>query len=114
MMLLALVLTKAVRPKPISSAVDILNRWLKMASCSKSMRFPIYALSSRKHMRGTAFGVYDVAIGIGTFVASAGAGALWVAGGASMTFWFSACVATAAAVMLSLRRLPRTTTRPYS
>ena len=60
-------------------------------------------------MRGTAFGIYDVAVGIGTFVASAGAGALWMAGGPSMAFGFSACVAAAAALMLLLRPLPRPT-----
>ena len=62
-------------------------------------------------MRGTAFGIYDVAVGIGTFVASAGAGALWMAGGPSMAFGFSACVATAATLMLLLRPLPQTMTR---
>ena len=61
-------------------------------------------------LRGTAFGIYDVAIGVGTFIASAGAGALWMAGGPSIAFSFSACVATAAALMLVLRPLPPTTT----
>ena len=37
-------------------------------------------------LRGTAFGIYDVAIGVGTFVASAGAGVLWTAGGPSVAF----------------------------
>jgi MFS family permease len=60
-------------------------------------------------LRGTAFGIYDVAIGVGTFIASAGAGALWMAGGPSIAFSFSACVATAAALMLLLQPLPRTT-----
>jgi MFS family permease len=60
-------------------------------------------------LRGTAFGIYDVAVGVGTFIASAGAGALWMAGGPSMAFGFSACAATAAALMLLLRPLPRTT-----
>ena len=59
-------------------------------------------------LRGTAFGVYDVAIGLGTFVASAGAGALWMAGGPSIAFSVSACVATAAALMLVIRPLPQT------
>ena len=62
-------------------------------------------------MRGTAFGIYDVAVGIGTFIASAGAGALWMAGGPSTAFGFSACVAAAAALMLLLRPLLRTTNR---
>jgi sugar phosphate permease len=60
-------------------------------------------------MRGTAFGIYDVAVGVGTFIASAGAGALWMAGGPSIAFGFSACAATAAGLMLLLRPLPRTT-----
>ncbi len=60
-------------------------------------------------MRGAAFGIYDVAIGVGTFVASAMAGALWMAGGPTLTFGFSACVAVAAAFMLILRPLPQTT-----
>ena len=58
-------------------------------------------------LRGTAFGIYDVAIGIGTFVASAGAGVLWMVGGPSMAFAFSACVAIAAILMLLLRSLPQ-------
>ena len=60
-------------------------------------------------LRGTAFGIYDVAIGVGTFVASAGAGVLWMAGGPSLAFAFSACVAIAAILMLLLRSLPRAT-----
>lgn len=59
------------------------------------------------HLRGTAFGIYDVAIGVGTFVASAGAGVLWMAGGPSMAFAFSACVGIAAILMLLLRSLPQ-------
>ena len=61
-------------------------------------------------LRGTAFGVYDVAIGVGTFVASAGVGALWMAGGPSIAFSVSAFAATAAALMLVIRPLPQTTT----
>jgi sugar phosphate permease len=63
---------------------------------------------SPDRLRGTAFGVYDVAVGVGTFVASAGADALWMAGGPSMAFGFSAFVATAAALMVVLRPLPQT------
>jgi MFS family permease len=61
-------------------------------------------------LRGTAFGIYDFAIGIGTFIASAGAGALWMAGGPSMAFGFSAGIATVAAFMMMLRPLPQTIT----
>jgi MFS family permease len=52
------------------------------------------------HLRGTAFGIYDVAIGVGTFAASSGAGALWMLAGPSAAFAASAAVAVAAAVML--------------
>ena len=61
-------------------------------------------------LRGTAFGIYDVAIGVGTFVASAGAGVLWMAGGPSVAFGVSACIAIAATFMLLLRPLPKTMT----
>jgi MFS family permease len=61
-------------------------------------------------LRGTAFGAYDVAIGFSTFIASAWTGALWMAGGPSIAFGFSACVAIAAALMLVLRPLPQTMT----
>jgi MFS family permease len=58
-------------------------------------------------LRGTAFGIYDIAIGVGTFVASAGIGALWMAGGPSLAFAFSACVAIVAILMLLLHSLPQ-------
>ena len=60
-----------------------------------------------ERLRGTAFGLYDIAIGLGTFIASAAAGALWMAGGPSLAFGFSACVAISAALLLMLRQLPQ-------
>jgi MFS family permease len=63
------------------------------------------------HRRGTAFGIFDVAIGIGTFVASAAAGLLWTIGGPSMAFGFSACIAIAATCMLLLRPIDNSTAR---
>jgi MFS family permease len=62
------------------------------------------------HLRGTAFGIYDFAVGVGAFVASAGAGALWMAGGPSIAFGVSACVAILAGLMLALRPLSQTVT----
>jgi len=64
-------------------------------------------------LRGTAFGIYDVAIGVGTFVASAGAGVLWMAGGPSVAFGVGACIAMATTFMLLLRPLPKTTTTAF-
>ena len=56
-----------------------------------------------ERQRGTAFGIYDVAVGAGTLLASAGAGALWAVGGPALAFSISACTATAAALMLAIR-----------
>ncbi len=67
---------------------------------------------SPDRLRGTAFGIYDVAVGVGTFAASAGAGVLWMVGGPSMAFVFSACVAVLALLMLLLRRSSQTITKP--
>jgi MFS family permease len=57
-------------------------------------------------LRGTAFGVYDLAIGIATFAASAAAGVLWTVAGPAAAFGVSACVAAIAALVLLLRPLP--------
>ena len=60
------------------------------------------------HLRGTAFGIYDFAIGVAAFISSAGAGALWMAGGPSIVFGVSASVTVLAGLMLVLWPLPRT------
>lgn len=59
-----------------------------------------------EHLRGTAFGIYEVAIGVTTFFASAGAGLFWMAGGAAAAYGVSALVAAGAALMLRRRPLP--------
>ncbi len=59
------------------------------------------------HLRGTAFGIYDVAVGFATLAASAGAGALWTAAGPAAAFGASAAIAIAVAFMLLLRPLPK-------
>jgi len=57
-------------------------------------------------LRGTAFGIYDVAIGVTTFVASSGAGVLWTVGGPTLAFGISACVGGLAGLLLLLRPFP--------
>jgi MFS family permease len=59
------------------------------------------------HLRGTAFGLYEIAIGITAFAASAGGGALWTGGGAAAGYGVSAIVAAVAA--LTLLRWPLVT-----
>jgi hypothetical protein len=59
--------------------------------------------SAPDHLRGTAFGIYDVAVGITAFVASAGAGALWTISGPVLAFGASACIAAVAIFMLLIQ-----------
>ncbi len=54
-------------------------------------------------LRGTAFGIFDIAAGVGTFVASLGVGVLWMGSGPSAAFGFSACAAIAAGLLIALR-----------
>lgn len=51
-------------------------------------------------LRGTAFGIYDLTVGLATFVASAAAGALWMVGGPPLAFGFSGLIATTAIILL--------------
>ena len=82
--------------------------WGLQLGITQGLLGAIIADVAPNRLRGTAFGIYDFAIGIGAFIASAGAGALWMAGGPSIAFNVSACVATAAGLMLLLRPLPKT------
>ena len=60
-------------------------------------------------LRGTAFGIYELAVGLATFVASTAAGALWMLCGPAVTFGTSAAVAAAVVLLLLLRPAPGTT-----
>lgn len=51
-------------------------------------------------LRGTAFGIYDLSIGLATFVASTAAGTLWMAGGPPLAFGFSGLIAATAIILL--------------
>jgi predicted MFS family arabinose efflux permease len=52
--------------------------------------------------RATAFAIFDLAMGIATFIASAGAGLLWIVGGPSLTFWAGSCIALISMFVLLL------------
>jgi MFS family permease len=52
------------------------------------------------NLRGTAFGIYELAVGVATFIASTAAGMLWTAGGPELTFGCSAVVAAGALLAL--------------
>ena len=51
-------------------------------------------------LRGTAFGIYELAVGLATFAASAAAGSLWMLIGPAATFGASASIATAVVLLL--------------
>jgi MFS family permease len=67
----------------------------------------VIADASPRQIRGTAFAIYDVAVGIATLVAGIGAGALWLVGGPAATFSAAASLAIAAAFVLLLRPVPK-------
>jgi len=62
-------------------------------------------------LRGTAFGIYDLAVGVATFVASSAAGVLWMAGGPELAFGFSGMIAAAAILLLLLQPMPKPVNR---
>jgi MFS family permease len=59
--------------------------------------------SAPARCRGTAFGLFDLAIGVATFAASAGAGAFWMVGGSTLTFAVGAGFAFFALAILMFR-----------
>lgn len=63
------------------------------------------------HLRGTSFGLYEIAVGAAALAASGGAGMLWMAGGAAAAYGASAAVAGTAMLLLALRRFPPGTSR---
>jgi MFS family permease len=67
----------------------------------------VVADASPRQLRGAAFAIYNIGVGIATLIAGIGAGALWVAGGAAATFSAAALLATVAALVLFLRPAPK-------
>jgi MFS family permease len=59
-----------------------------------------------ERLRGTAFGILDLAVGIGTFTASAGAGLLWTFAGPVGSFVAGAVFAALVIIMLLFRPMP--------
>jgi MFS family permease len=56
------------------------------------------------HLRGTAFGVFELITGVATFMASASAGLLWMVGGAGLACGAGALIGSAALALLLFRR----------
>jgi MFS family permease len=64
------------------------------------------------NLRGTAFGVYELAIGSAAFLSSIGAGILWGIGGPSLAYSGSAGIAVLAALLLCFVSTSRCFARP--
>lgn len=79
--------------------------WGLQLAITQGLLAAMVADAAPVEQRGTAFGIYDLAIGAATFVASAVAGALWSLGGPAWAFGFSALIGGGAIVVL-LRRPP--------
>jgi MFS family permease len=62
------------------------------------------AATAPPHLRGTAFGVFNLASGIALLAASVLAGWLWDAWGPAYTFWAGAAFTAFAGAALWLRR----------
>jgi thymidine phosphorylase len=86
----------------LSPADDILirverARWVSRKGCSQPLsRTP-------ERLRGTAFGIFDMAVGVTTFAASAGAGMLWMIAGPAATFIAGAVLAAAGIAVVMFR-----------
>lgn len=63
-------------------------------------------------LRATCFGIYELAVGVATFIASAAAGTLWMIGGPASAFGASAGIAAVAVLLLALWPSPKTAARP--
>jgi MFS family permease len=57
-----------------------------------------------ENLRGTAFGIFDLIIGVATFTASAAAGVLWMVGGPVMACGAGALFGAAALTLLLMRK----------
>jgi MFS family permease len=62
-----------------------------------------------ERLRGAAFGILDLAVGLATFTASAGAGLLWTLGGPGGSFLAGAALAAVVTIMLPFQPMPKST-----
>ena len=86
-------------------AVGVLLWGLHMG-LTQGLLAAMVAHAAPEHLRGTAFGAFNLASGVAMLLASALAGALWHYVGPEATFWAGAALALAAAALtrFALRR----------
>jgi len=74
--------------------------WGLHMGMSQGLLATMVAAAAPAHLRGTAFGVFNLASGVAMLIASVLAGLLWDTLGAAMTFYAGAAFSVLAAVML--------------
>ena len=88
--------------------------WGMQMAVTQGLLSAVVADAAPEQLRGTAFGIFELAVGVATFAASAAAGALWVLGGSGLTFVMSGAVATALLLLLLLRPTADLAAKPQS
>ena len=99
---IALIFAQAIWLTAIGAAL-----WGLQLGLIQGLLSAVVADASPRQLRGTAFAIYDIGVGIAMLIAGIGAGALWVAGGAAATFSAAALLATVAALALFLWPAPK-------
>lgn len=79
--------------------------WGAHMALTQGLLAKLVAETAPQTLRGTAFGLFNLAIGIATLFASAIAGALWTWLGSSATFLAGAAFASAALLLIAIYRL---------
>jgi len=84
--------------------------WGLQMGVSEGLLSASVANAAPDDLRGTAFGIYQLAFGLAAFGASGTAGALWSIGGPPLAFGVSACVAAGVVPVLAFRPKANPTT----
>lgn len=79
--------------------------WGLQMGMSQGLLAAAIADAAPEQWRGTAFGLFDLVTGLATFSASAGAGTIWMLGGASASFVAGAAFAAGAVALVLMLRL---------
>jgi predicted MFS family arabinose efflux permease len=77
--------------------------WGLQLGISQGLLGAVIADAATDRLRGSAFGIYDVTIGVTAFAASAGAGVVWMMGAPAAAFVVGACIAALAGLLLLLQ-----------
>jgi MFS family permease len=86
--------------------------WGLQMGVTQGLLAALIAAAAPQHLRGTAFGIFDFAVGLTTFAASAAAGVVWMLGGPDATFFLGASFALMALIILLLRPAIAARARP--